>query len=107
MTNPGSLSPTHVWTEMPSEFSRIPLRVFFWPAIRGQRVFPEKLLGRRGAAGCDVLIHDREDRPIRCVQVADRPITAVDQPVVAKNIPDRVQDRAVEFDIFRNFLLAR
>src|ERR1035438_7442822 len=77
-------------------------RIPFDPAICRDGILPEILFGSQGPFGMKVLLHDLQNLRVSPQRIAVRPVTAIDQPVRAEDIPDCVESAAVEVRIERH-----
>src|ERR1035438_7259849 len=77
-------------------------RIPFDPAICRDGILPEILFGSHGPFGMKVLLHDLQNLRVSPQRIAVRPVTAIDQPVRAEDIPDCVESAAVEVRIERH-----
>src|ERR1039458_7195530 len=75
------------------------------PPIGGLGVLPEVLLAGVSALCGEVFLNDAEHRAIGRDEVADRPIAAVDQAVLAEHIPEFIQGWTVEVEADRHMVL--
>jgi hypothetical protein len=68
------------------------------PPVGGLGVLPEVSLERPIAFRSEVIVDDAEHRIVRRDEVADRPVAAVDQAVLAEHIPEFIQGWTVEVE---------
>ena len=72
------------------------------PAICGNRILPKVSLGSRGTLRQKILLHDLQNLRVRPQRIAVRPVTAIDQPVRAEDIPDFVESATIELRVERH-----